>query len=165
MNIYSYSCQWCFYGAPLVPSSVNNNDESNAGSLHTAKKEWLVLETRWDTWVLGGSLTSTFYRLWYFRLMGKHATWYKGNTGLTSLTKESTSSPYLSLAALTKQKYLVSHTLSRVLFMVGKCLKYPRSAYVHTERKRHMSVRHHMFQCMQSYQYASIGVNPRSVQK
>lgn len=39
MNIYSYSCQWCFYGAPLVPSSVNNNDESNAGSLHTAKKK------------------------------------------------------------------------------------------------------------------------------
>lgn len=38
MNIYSYPCQWCFYGAPLVPSPVDNNDESNAGSLHTAKK-------------------------------------------------------------------------------------------------------------------------------
>ena len=37
-NIYSYSCQGCFYGAPLVPSSVDNNDESDAGSLHTAKK-------------------------------------------------------------------------------------------------------------------------------
>ena len=120
---------------------------------------------------------------WYPGLTCKHTTWHKGKPGLTSLTKEPTSSPHLSPAALTKQKYLVSPTLSRlclwrasvrntqgahVLRPRGKCTCQAGIACSSVCKEMQgwaLPSFHSQNWHSWSYQYASIGVNSRCVQK